>query len=508
MGSRAAGTLGLVLVLAAGEARGAGLYFSDRGVRPLGRAGAFVAGADDAGAIYYNPAGLALAGRQFLLDGAWLQYSSTYQRKALVEQVDPNTLEPTGKNDVQTFRAVEGTSPVLPIPTIVYADPLGSKEWNFAIGLWAPYAAITSYPETVNGEPAPQRYSLLSLDGSALAIGGLYASWRPAKEIALGAGFELLSGFFESSVAFSACPPDRFVCAPEQPEYDAISRLRVGPIVAPTGSLGALFIGEELRVGVSAHLPIAIDSPATVDVRLPSAPEFESARQSGNQADVAFTLPWILRFGIELSPFEATVVETAFTYETWSQHDSIEVTPKDIALEDVQLFPPHYEVAKIRFERGFQDAWSARLGFEHALDLAPYRLDVRAGVMFEKSAIPRPYLSVTTVDLDKVTLAVGGGLHIGRWRFDGVFARVFGVSTDVDVNEARIAAVNPVVANPPAKPHTVNAGHYQASANVMGVGLVYQIDPAPGAPGPLGRKRQGAAEASRHPSRKNRVELP
>ena len=56
----------------AADAGAAGLYFSDRGVRPLGRGGAFVAGADDLGAIWYNPAGIVDAPSSFLLDASWL----------------------------------------------------------------------------------------------------------------------------------------------------------------------------------------------------------------------------------------------------------------------------------------------------------------------------------------------------------------------------------------------------------------------------------------------------
>lgn len=457
-------------------AHAGGLYFSDRGVRPLGRAGAFVAGADDAGSITYNPAGLAFTGNQFLLDAAWLQYSSKYQRKEVVTQTDPNN--PTQTFDyVKTDQAVEGSTPVLPIPTIAFADNLGFKKLNFALSLWAPYAAITSYPEKVGGSPAPQRYSLISLDGSALAIGGLYASFHPVPEFALGAGVEVLGGYFTTSVVMNACPPDRFVCAPEDPDFDALSRLKVGPILAPSGILGVIVVPDKhVRIGTSFHLPFWIRSAAQVDVRMPQNPIFSSAYQEGDQANVAFNLPWTWRFGVEARPVDTTRIEAAFAVEGWSMHDSITLNPDNIRLSGLQGFPDHYKVNSITLQRGFQNNWSAHLGGEQSFKVSSYMLDARVGVAYEKSAIPAPYLSATTIDLDKVTVSVGGSLHIGKWRFDGVYARVIGMPVNVDPAEARIAQVNPVRANMPTTVHTINAGHYEASANVYGVGLAYQFD--------------------------------
>ncbi len=461
----------------AGHAHAGGLYFTDRGVRPLGRGGAFVAGADDAGAVYYNPAGLAFAGHQFLLDAAWMQYSSTFQRKTLVQQVDPNTGKPTGQYYVQIFPAVKGTTPVLPIPTLAYADNFGVDKANFALAAWAPYAAITSYPETVNGNPAPQRYSLISMDGSALAVVGAYGSYQPSKEIALGAGVEMLTGFFTSTVVFNSCPPDRFICAPEEPQYDAFSRLKVGPIFAPTGTVGAIFVPHKLvRLGVSFHLPFWINSPAKVDVRLPSAPIFQNAKQQGNSANVKFQLPWTLRAGIELRPAKRTRVEVAGVYEGWSMHDSIVVNPDNIKLTGVSGFPSEYTVNTITLQRGFSNTGSIRIGGEQGFDLGGYGLDVRAGFIYEKSAIPTKNLSPLTIDLDKTTLAIGGSLHVGKWRFDGTYARVIGKAANVDPKTAAITQVNPVRANPPAFPDRINGGHYEANANVYGVGLVYQFD--------------------------------
>lgn len=470
--------LAVVLATTSGittPASAGGLYFSDRGVRPLGRGGAFVAGADDAGSIAYNPAGLAFTGRQFLLDASWLQYSSTVQRKQRITLTDPNTGQTYDSE--QTYPMVEGTTPVLPIPTLAYTNDFGLEKFNFAAALWAPYAAITSYPERLGSTPAPQRYSLISLNGSALAIGGLYASYRASSKFALGAGVEVLSGYFTTSVVMSTCPPDRFVCAPEDPDFDALSRLKVGPIIAPSGIIGAIYAPtKSVRLGASFHLPFWIRSSADIDVRLPQNPLFATARQDGNQADVSFNLPWTLRAGVEGRLGESTRIEGSVAVEGWSTHDRITVSPHDIALSGVQGFPDHYRVNEISLERGFQNNWSLHAGGEHTFALSGYGLSLRAGAAYEKSAIPAPYLSATTIDLDKVTLSFGGSLHVGKWRFDGVYARVIGIPVDVSVGDARIPPVNPVRANPPASPTYINAGHYGANANVYGVGLAYQFD--------------------------------
>ena len=476
MRSASACAFGLVLATAT-HSQGAGLYFGDRGVRPLGRAGAFVAGADDGGAIAYNPAGLAFAGHAYLGDFAWVNYTSTYQRKQLVRQVDPNTGQPTGQTWEFTFPEVEGRTPVIPIPTAVYSNPLGQKDFNFAFGLHAPYAAITSFPEKVSGQPAPQRYSLITLDGSALAVLGAYASYRPSKEIALGAGIEALAGYFQTTVYFSACVPERFICAPEQPEYDAYGQLRVGPIVAPTGIIGAIFLpSDSLRIGASFHLPVWINSPGTQKVRLPAAAVFEGARVTGDAVNVKFNLPWVARLGIEVRPADGLAVEAGVAYEAWSMHDKITVSSEDIAMENVAGFPPVYKIPPLSIERGFRDTYSARVGGEYKFPVSSYALGLRAGAAYERSAIPKEYLSATTIDLDKVTLSVGGSLYLGKWRFDGVFARVIGMPVEVGTDEQRIAQLNPVLANPPANPNYINAGKYSASANVLGVGLVYQFD--------------------------------
>jgi long-chain fatty acid transport protein len=468
-------------------ASAAGLYFSDRGVRPTGRGGAFVAGADDLGSIWYNPAGVAFAGNAVLADASYLRFGSSYQRQSVVH--DPNT----GKDVVvgsDYYPTVKGTSPLLPLPTLAISNNFGLKDWNFAIGVMAPYAALTTYPEeqlSFNGRTIspPQRYSLITLDGSALAVVGAWASYKPSERVAIGLGLEALVGTFASRLAFSACPPTDLVCAGESPDYDATTQLTVGPIVAPSGNLGIIGILQdtpesEVRVGAMVQLPFWINAPAKIDIRLPSSPLFNKATVDGNEARVKFRLPAIARLGLEtrFGTKKQTRAEVAFVYEAWSMHDAITISPagNGIRLNGVTGFPNPYEVGSLQQQRGFRDTFSLHGGVEHSFDAGGYPMMVRGGLSYERSAVPPAYLSVLTVDLDKVQAAIGSSLYVSskrNLRLDMVYAHTFAFSTTVDPHEAAIEKVRVVRANAPPPDQTVkiNGGTYTAQADVIGVGL-------------------------------------
>jgi long-chain fatty acid transport protein len=451
------------------DARAGGLFVSDRGVRPLGRGGAFVAGADDLNAIWYNPAGLADAGSSFLLDASWLHFTSDYTRQTQVSGAGPGSAPTGGPVYTYTFPQTSGTTPFLPIPTLAGSIAFGKrKEWTVAVGAFAPYTAVTSYPQS-----APSRYSLVSLDGSALIETGAWLAYKPVAWLRLGLGFELLVGKFVSSVVMNANPKDRVLAAPEDPQYDALSQVDVNPIVAPSGNLGVTVIPEKhVRVGISGQLPTHISAPATVSVALPSAVVFDDAKQAGNQANVTFNLPPVLRAGVEVRPIDPLRVELAYVREFWSIQQSIDIQPTNLSIVGITGFPSPYNVSAITIPRDFQDSNSIRLGGELGMPMGgDYALDLRMGFQYESSAIPTAYISPLTVDMDKFTFSFGAGFHVGKhWRFDAVYAHVFELTTTVPAAEAAIPQINPVRGNP-TDTESVNGGTYAARADVVGVGL-------------------------------------
>jgi long-chain fatty acid transport protein len=466
--ARAALTLGVVITAAAADAHAGGMYYVDRGVRPLGRGGAFVAGADDLGAMTYNPAGLADAGTSLLLDLAWVDVRTEFTRKAVVA-------DSAGNETIVTSPRVEGKTPFLLIPTLGASfAPRGALDgFTFAAGIHAPYAAVSEYPTVADGQPAGSRYSLVSLDGTALVVAGAYIAYKPIEAIRFGAGFEALTGRLKSRVIFSASPQDRLLAAPESPEYDADSTLTTSTIFAPSGHFGVTAVPAKiLRIGVAFHLPMHVDTPAELQITLPRAPAFDGARTEGSDVRVKTVLPAVLRAGIEVRPRDDTRIELAYVREFWNAHRAIEIEPTNLRVFGVLGFPSPFSVPPVSVPRNFRSSHSVRLGGELTVMNDP-GVDLRAGIGFERSAVPPAYLSPLTADLDRLTLSIGAGVRPHpRWRIDAVFAHVFSWTEEVDPRTAGVYAINPVRGNPTV-PVPINGGTYSNRGNVLGLGAVY-----------------------------------
>ncbi|WP_158501581.1 OmpP1/FadL family transporter [Vitiosangium sp. GDMCC 1.1324] len=453
-------------------ASASGLYVGDRGVRSLGRGGAFVAGADDLGALWYNPAGLVDAGSSVLLDGSWVRFSTDFTRRVLVTNS-------AGATQTSELPSVSGSSEFLPIPTIAGSWVFGErKQLVVAAGVLAPQMAVMSYPLTLDdGSPAPSRYSLVSLEGSLLVIPGVSAAYRPFDFLQLGAGVNVLTGNFVTRTVFNTSPPERLLSAPEDPSYDALAELKATGLLAPSASFGAIVSPAKwLRVGVSGQLGYTLDAPATVRVRLPSAAVFDQARQEGDSARLKLKLPAILRAGIEVRPLEALRVELGYARELWSSHESIDIVAEDVRIYDVSGIPSPFTVPTISIPRRFKDSQSFRLGGEYSLSVgSSFAVEVRAGLSYEQSAIPAAYLAPLTVDTDKVTGSVGLGLRLGqRLRLDAVYSQAFGGQREVSPSEAAVPRINPM-ADEDAPVSPVNGGSYQVRTSILGFGFRYQL---------------------------------
>lgn len=462
----------LFWLLSAADSRAAGLYVTDRGVRPMGRGGAFVAGADDLGSIHYNPAGIREAGNSVLVDATWVNYSAEYTRRTQV-------IDGSGVARVYEYPTVNSKTPFLPIPTLAASHHFGSR-FTGAVAVMGPNAALQTFPTEAGGQPAASRYSLVSLDGSLLAQLSAGGALKITDRFTVGANFLMLVGSFTSRVYFNANPADRFLGAPEDPNYDTDAQLSAKPILAPSGNLGLKYrFTDWLRVGLSGQLPFWINAPATVKTKLPDVALFDNAAQEGNSGRVKFVLPPIVRVGVEFKKTWAErrwlAVEVAYAREFWSMHKNIDVATTDVSLTGITGFPSPFYVPPIKIPRNLKDANSFRVGGEYMFPLNDtFALAARAGISYETSSADPAWVSALTIDGNKIIPSLGAGLNIGqRVRIDASFTKVFMFGVDVEPSEARVPRINPVAGNPVAT-EPINGGSYRTSANLIGLGVNYK----------------------------------
>jgi long-chain fatty acid transport protein len=459
-----AAALGAALLAAATPALAGGLYLPTHGVRPLGRGGAFTAGGDDPGALWYNPANLDLMGNQGLLEGALVAGSQSYAR------ID------SGGN---AYPGVSSSAPPQGIPTAAASFRLG-RGFTVGVGLSAPFASLPRYRPD-----GPQRYSLIDLDGTFMARVEAAVSYRlvdggpNGTRVSIGASLQDMLLNFESRTVLNACP-GTVVTAPEDPQCDARSQMKLAANFNFSGNLGVNVTHRWLRFGAAVQLPTWVSGKGQIHSGIPTHPLFrhvdgtEKAEQDGDQAQMSLTLPWVLRLGVEARPTPTTRVEVGFDYEGWSMHDAIRVVPQNVKLTNLNGGVPEYDIGPITVWRRFKDTFTVRAGGEWDF---LRRFVVRGGLAYESGAAPTGLLSVLTVDMPKIMISAGLSFRPAElWRIDVGYAHVFEITTTVPLQADPTAATAACQLSPirPESPCVqVNAGTYRAAYDVAGLSVVY-----------------------------------
>ena len=476
-----------VLVLGtASSASAGGFYLTDRGAVPLGRGTAYVAGGRDPQAIWYNPANLAWSGRQLLIDGSMTFFNGSYTR------VD------SGGNTLPT---VDVGAPPIPIPMIAYSDDFGLDKWTFGAAVFAPNAVLLNWPTTVgsggNEEPAPQRYSLYNMKGTAVAYLALAAAWRPTPRLAIGISPELIVGRFDATVAMSAC--DGTICSqPEDPDYDGVAQFEAFPIIRATANLGITYDAGKVRLGASAVLPFNLSGNGTFDVRLPPAAMFQGAYVDGNSMSFDMPFPWILRTGIEVRPIRNLAIETAFVIEGWKRQKTVDLTPHDVWIRNVTGIG-NYEVGPVSIDRSMHNTYSIRLGIEYG-GLFGGKITLRAGGFYETTGFDNAHLQALTLDAWKVYIGAGGSWQVKPGLYlDGAIGHLF--MNDPNVTNSVIA--QPTALRPERNgssptqggPAIIGNGQYNMEATMIMGGLRWRFDRARSAPAAGGSPAPAAGGA-------------
>ena len=489
--------LGCLLGLGSAEryAHAGGMFVSPHGARPLGRGGAFVAGADDLNAIYYNPAGVALAtttgdawlgagtgGWSVLFDLGFVLQNVEYTRN------ENGIIRPTVTGDGGLIGSVP-----LSIPQLAFAKRLAPYSWGsvtLGLGLWIPYTGLLRYPEPSYAteedlqrvpEVAPQRYALLGLHEGSLSRSTVLAVLNPVASFSLlkdrlqlGIGPQLMIVYFRSRLMLNGCPQP--MCRPEQVEFDSLLVAQAFA-VTPSFNLGAMYrVAPWLRVGAAFQFPFLIRSAkGTVDTRLGSNEIFNGASVQGRDASLSLNLPPMLRVGAEFAPLADRLrIEVAYTVEFWSVQSEVVFTPHDISIENLKGIGS-YPLAPVSLRRDMMTTHAVHLGGE--AKLWKY-LGARLGGMFESSGMPDSTVTVLTPDGNKGLISLSlfvPKVHFlsADWRIDVSYGHIFQADRVIDPSASQIYPSNPLrpdATYPPEVGGTA-AGTYAVRYDLVSLGF-------------------------------------
>jgi long-chain fatty acid transport protein len=433
----------LVVAMTA-PAFGGGMALPVRGVRALERGGAFVAGADDADALWQNPAGLAhgdgVGTKQLLFDIALVYQPVTYTR------ID------SGGNVQAT---VENQQPVTPIPTLAAAFAVTDR-LVIGGGIAAPYAALHRY-----ADDGAQRYASVSLAGSTFVIVTLGAAYEVSERLRVGATLQNVVSSLNARVVVSGCP-GQMTCGPEARDFDAAAQLTQSDYVSPSGSVGVQYDAHELvTLGLAIQAPSRVSAPGTLALQLPSNTLFENAQLAGNAARTSFTLPPVVHAGVELHPSPALRIEAALAIELWSMHDDITIEPEDVRIENVA--GTAYTVGTMTIPRNYKTSLAPSVAVEYHAGPVMFG----AGIGYETAAAPATHVSVLTVDASKILVGIGGGYEQDGWQIGAAAGYAKLADVDVPLAGAAVPQLQPLRDQP--APVGVNAGTYTSSYLIAGI---------------------------------------
>jgi long-chain fatty acid transport protein len=420
---------------------GAGLFLPGRGVRAMAMGGAFVAGADDPSAMWFNPANLAaLGGTRLMLDAGIIGTSVTFAR--------------TG------FDPVSNEAPPVVDPSVFVTTDFGTRQWTFALGVFAPYGSNLRFPYE-----GPQRYSLISNVGTNVLYIGAAAAWQPHRRFRVGFAFE--NGIVNARFA-KAASGQHILGATEDREWDLLAQVKMTSAFNPTFGVGlwANPVGG-IELAFSLQTPISISGDGQLKIRpLLDAPNptFDPTTQQGDRMRLSLALPLIARGGLRYNHRGIWDVEAAVIFERWSTQKQVTMQPQDVFLLDYPGIDA-YRIKDEVFVKNWQNTVALSLGGSARVHR---NVRLRAGYFFEPSAIPDQTASVETVDADKHGLGLGASFYYKRWSFDVMYSHVFLASRNITRSEVR--QTNPI---DPERTTIVGNGIYTGGYDIFGAGVQY-----------------------------------
>ncbi|MCX7721762.1 MAG: outer membrane protein transport protein [Verrucomicrobiae bacterium] len=344
----------------------------------IARGDAFVATADNASAVCYNPAGIAqLEGHNLRGTLAGIYYSPTFTRP-----------DRRGSFEIAEKDAVAGS--------VFYAYTPPGALLSFGFGIYAPFGGALKWPQNTG-------FRTVALESSLdfVTVNPVVAL-KLTENFALGAGVTLNYAriYLEQGLLRHYAPP-----------YINYFRF-CGDGVSVGYNLGCLWrVSEEFTLGIAfrSRLPITFDGHAEYE-------QFGAVPFTRRDAEMDLTFPLGATFGIAYRPAREWNIEFNAEYMDWSSFD-------ETAIRQGPPAAPWPVKQTIPVTLKWDSSWAFKFGLTRYLGRG-WRASV--GYILNENSVPDDYYTPFAADLDRHFFSAGAGRQGRRLDFDVAYQFGYG----------------------------------------------------------------------------------
>jgi long-chain fatty acid transport protein len=372
-----------VCVCSVRSVMGLGFRTPDQNAAATGQGEAFVAQADDASAVYYNPAGLTQLQGTHVAAGAYVSF--------------PN-IRFSGAFASEKMNSASYT------PHFYAASDLGTEKWRFGVGLNVPFGNSVEYNR--NG---PFQFLVTESSLVVLNIAPTIA-YRVNEHLSIGGGVNVYHG--DTELKFNYLP---FFGGRFRFEGDG---------QAVGGTVGVLWtINEQHSVGVVYRTPFEIDFKGSAVVKEPPPP-FVLPDPGPSSASAEIEFPQSVAVGYAFRPNKKLKLEVDVEWTNWDTLNTVQLrSPNPFFAGDPRsTIPFHWE-----------DSFFYEFGAQYELT---ENWKVRAGYIFSENTVPESTFAPIVPDSDRHVFSVGAGYSTKSFNVDVAYQ--YSLSEDRTVDSSGV----------------------------------------------------------------------
>lgn len=350
------------------------------------RGEAFAATADNASAIYYNPAGITQITGNDLRSGLYSIY------------VDPTFQPPdTQPNAGQTYDVGRHYNF---IPQVFLVHSFENAPVSVGLGIYAPYGGNMDWPQNTGFRSVATEGSLKYLRANPVI------AFKLAPNLSIGGGV---------MVDYGKIDMEQGLLANQQPFANFFRFQGDGWTVGY--NLGVLWQPyETISLGATFRSATTITMDGHTEFQQQPIPALNSPVSFPAQAD--FTFPLTAVFGISYRPTPKWNLEFDADYTDWSSFGTVTLhqgtLPPDVAAVVLQDIPVILD---------WQPSWMYEFGVTRYFDNGWH---VSAGYVFNQNSVPDAYYTPLAADLDRHFFSAGTGYNGKRFDFDVTYQFGYG----------------------------------------------------------------------------------